>query len=407
MRRDLIRLPDARLVIVDEAHLSTAAVPSHLIAHYRAMGACVLGLTATPASANATPMGALYERLVSGPTLAELIRDGRLVAPSYYAPTTADVSAASIRGGDFTASSLSEMASQTALQGDVVKSWLKLANDRRTIVFAIDVAHARALAAQFRAAGVSVGVVTGADDKNEREAVLEALQDGHIQVVVNVFVLSYGFDCPPVDCVQLARPTRSTTLYLQMVGRGLRTHEGKSDCLVLDHGGTVEALGFAEDDREWVLGKPGQGKGAARDVVTRIREDRAITCRECHHQFAAEKTCPRCGTAPPLAERRYTMSEAELSRIASRDQARAKPSANRETKISFLSQLRAYAATKGYAAGWSVNKYREKFGAFPPDSYVREALPYPPSPETLSWIKSRQIAWAKSRKNPRSAGVSA
>lgn len=398
IQRNLLDLPPARLVIMDEAHLSTSAVPRSILTHYHQLGARIIGFTATPASANATALGDIYQELIEGPSLAQLIAAGHLVPPRYFAPVTVDTSRAQMRAGEFTPKSLTQLADDTALQGDVVENWLKLARARRTIVFAIDVAHARALADQFREAGISVGVVTGADDKPEREAVLKALRDGDIQVLVNVFVLSYGFDCPPVDCIVLARPTRSVTLYLQMVGRGLRIFPGKIDCLILDHGGTVAELGFAEEDRVWTLGKPGKDGAPGRDVVQRPKENRPVDCKTCHHQFSSEhRVCPRCGTEPPKATRAYEMTPEELAEIHSRDAAkRANKDSPREVKVAFLSQLMGHAAQKGLNSGWAAHKYREKFGCWP-NAYQQEAHPVAPTPEVISWIRSRQIAWAKSK----------
>ena len=155
--------------------------------------------------------------------------------------------------GDFATGELSALMSRPKLVGDVVTNWLRIANGKRTLVFACDKAHGAELLQTFRQAGVAAEQSTDADDEATREDAIARLEGGITQVLINCFLLSYGIDIPTVDCVVLARPTRSVVLYLQAIGRGMRTCPGKEHCIVIDHGRVIENLGLPTYDRDWSL----------------------------------------------------------------------------------------------------------------------------------------------------------
>src|SRR5206468_11544118 len=116
----------------------------------------------------------------------------------------------------------------------VVENYLELAADRKALVFAADLNHARSLADMFKARGVSAAWVSGATPLSLRRSFLEKLRSGEIKVIVNCMVFTEGFDEPSLDAILVARPTRSLVLYCQMIGRGLRPYPGKKNCLFID-----------------------------------------------------------------------------------------------------------------------------------------------------------------------------
>ena len=202
-----------------------------------------VGLSATPWTKG---LGKHYDDLIVAATTAELIDKGFLSPFRVYAPAHPDLSAVKIVAGDYHEGQLSEAMSQPVLVADTVSTWLRLGEDRPTLCFAVDRAHARRLADEFEAAGVPTGYVDANTPADERERIGQRLREGQIKVVCNVYCLTTGVDWD-VRCIILARPTRSEILYTQIIGRGLRTAEGKSDCLILDHSDTTLRLGFVTD----------------------------------------------------------------------------------------------------------------------------------------------------------------
>jgi superfamily II DNA or RNA helicase len=148
---------------------------------------------------------------------------------------------------------LAERVDRAELVGDIVSHWHRLADRRKTVVFATNVAHSIHLAEEFAKSGTKAAHIDGSTPKDERDQILQRLSGGEIEIVVNCMVLTEGWDQPDVGCIVLARPTKSMGLYRQMVGRGLRPFAGKDHCLVLDHAGATLHHGFVEDPVRWFL----------------------------------------------------------------------------------------------------------------------------------------------------------
>lgn len=233
------RLPRPDLVIVDEAH--HAASPSQM-AILRWAGSFdhtpTMGVTATMVRGDKRGLGDVWQDVVFSRSIQWAVKAGWLVEPRGRAVVTdhLDLDAAKVSRGDYQDNELGDMVSQDVDQ--IVKAWYEHAIERQTIAFTPNVASAQTLAMEFRAAGVPTGEVYGFTPAAERAVIYNDLHAGRIRVLVSVMVTTEGWDCPPVSCILMARPTRLPGLYTQMVGRGLRPSPGKSDCLVLDVVGT-------------------------------------------------------------------------------------------------------------------------------------------------------------------------
>jgi DNA repair protein RadD len=140
-----------------------------------------------------------------------------------------------------------------ALVGDVVEHWLRHAQRRRTVMFAVDIAHSVHIVRELVKSGVKAEHLDGSTPQTEREAILARLASGETEVVCNVGVLTEGFDLCDIGCIALVRPTRSLGLFRQMIGRGLRPASGKSDVIILDHSGGVHRHGRPDDPIKWTL----------------------------------------------------------------------------------------------------------------------------------------------------------
>jgi DNA repair protein RadD len=143
------------------------------------------------------------------------------------------------RLGDYVEIDLAKAVDKPQLVGDIVSHWHRLAERRKTVVFATSVAHSIHLCEEFAKSGVKVEHIDGKTPKDERDEILKRLSRGEIEVVTNCMVLTEGWDQPDVACCVLARPTKSMGLYRQMAGRIIRPAPGKNHALILDHAGAV------------------------------------------------------------------------------------------------------------------------------------------------------------------------
>jgi superfamily II DNA or RNA helicase len=389
VRRRRLTLPDFDLVIVDEAHLSITAARTALLALWPK--ALRIGLTATPTRKDGRALGLLYDVLIEPATTAELVREKFLVPARYFSLSEPDLSRVQIVAGDYHAGELESAVNRPELVGDVVAHWLKHAGTRRTVVFATSIAHSAALCAEFLRAGVAAEHVDANTPQVLREETFERFRSGQTQVLTNCFLASYGFDLPALSCVVLARPTRSLMLYLQMVGRGLRIAEGKTDCLVLDHSGSVHRHGFAHDERLWTL----HGERALierKKSPAEARETKQLTCPDCACVFAGGRLCPTCGYYFAPKGKEVRTLEGELIEIG------ADLEPEQCDQLAFFAQLRGVAREKNYKPGWAAYKFKERFGEWPPRRF-ESVIAAQPSIETRRWVKSRAIAWLKAREN--------
>jgi DNA repair protein RadD len=210
---------------------------------------------------------------------------------------------------------------------------------------------------------------------------------GALKVVCNVGCLTTGVDWD-VRCIILARPTKSEILFVQMIGRGLRTAEGKADCLILDHSDNHLRLGFVTDIHHDELddGRERQ-KAKPQDAVALPKK-----CPSCSFLKPPKlAVCPCCGFKPePKCQ--VVNRDGELVEFAARG--RVKPAVPVPERQAFYQQLKAIRVQRGFASGWIANKYREKFGEWPPRTFEALAA-MEPSAATRSWVRSRAIAYAK------------
>jgi ATP-dependent helicase IRC3 len=232
------RLGRFELVVIDEAHHAAARSYRDVLEALGAFEDCgptVLGVTATPGRGDGVGLDSVFDEIVYRMSILDGITAGYLCdlrAVRVGLATSFDGVRSS--HGDLENGALGDALLAADAPEHVARAYLKHADGRRAIIFAPTVAVARAMADALQDAGVPAAWVSGTTPRDERAAILEALRSGQLQAVANAMLLTEGFDCPPVDCVITARPTKSSALYAQMVGRGTRLHPGKADCLILD-----------------------------------------------------------------------------------------------------------------------------------------------------------------------------
>ncbi len=227
------------LIVVDEAHHAVATTYRRIFDHFGLFSPdtrrLLVGFTATPYRGDGQGLGEVFQEVAYSRSLEEMIARGYLCpVGGWRVDSDVDLGGVRMRAGDFVESQLAERVNVEERNALVVQALMRLAPERRTLVFCVDVAHAQAVADAFNQAGVAAAAVWGAMPQVERAETLARFSAGALQVVTNCNVLTEGFDEPRVDCVIMARPTQSRLLYAQMVGRGTRLHPDKTDLQVID-----------------------------------------------------------------------------------------------------------------------------------------------------------------------------
>jgi DNA repair protein RadD len=378
-------VPPADEIIIDEVHRWYQFYPK-LLCDPRFADIPIIGLTATPWTHG---LGKYFSKLIIGATTANLIDTGYLSPFRAFAPASPDLSGVRTIAGDFHEGDLGEAMNKTVLIADVVTTWLERAQGRPTLCFAVDRAHAKNLQRQFLQAEVPAEYIDCYTEAPERNAIAQRFHAGEVQVVCNVGCLTTGIDWD-VRCIILARPTKSEILYVQMIGRGLRTAEGKPDCLILDHSDNHTRLGFVTDIHHDKLDEGKDRRSSTRSAPEALPKK----CPKCTFlRPAGVHVCPCCGFEPTPRPKAVHM-DGELIELASRTTVVA---ATIQEWMIFYAELKRIQETRGYKPGWVRYKFEEKFGHIPP--YDFKNLPSAtPTVSTLRWVQSRNIAWAKSRR---------
>jgi superfamily II DNA or RNA helicase len=284
---NLDQIPTLDLLVIDEAHHATS--PSYRAVIERAQQKnpklLLAGLTATPNRGDGTGLREVFSNVADQITLGEMIAAGHLVPPrTFVIDVGAQEALSQVRRTaiDFDMDAVAAILNKTLVTESVIANWKDKAPGRKTIVFCSTVAHADAVTQAFNAAGISAQLIHGELPDAERKARLAAYETGDVQVLVNVAVLTEGYDYTPTSCVVLLRPSSYKSTLIQMVGRGLRTVDPeefpgvvKTDCVVLDFGTATLMHGSLEQE---------------------VNLD-----GEMHNGEAPTKDCPECDAVVPLS----------------------------------------------------------------------------------------------------------
>lgn len=397
-------MPEADLVIVDECHRQHTWL-QEIMASEKWANVPFIGLSATPWTKG---LGNVFQELLIPVTMSDLIDQGYLSPYKVYAAAHPDLTGVKMVGSDYHKHELSEVMSGGQLVADIVDTWKRLGEGRPTLVFCVDRAHAKKVQLRFEQAGIACGYIDKDTEPHEREEQLAKLERGELSAITNIGTLTTGVDAPFVSCVVLARPTKSESLFVQIVGRGLRavyadgmpldTDEQRKaaiaagpapECLVLDHADNTLRLGFVTDIHQAELCTAKRGERSKHERHVALPKE----CPKCTFLRAAKvHECPACGFKP---ERQSKIEEeaGELIQVS-----RAKNAApSRAEKQRFYSELYAFAFERGFKnpRGWTANSYRKRFGVWPQGLIQAPARSI--SPETRSFAKHCLIAFVKSR----------
>lgn len=379
-------IPEGDLVLIDECHRWFRFYEKWL-RDPKWQHVPMIGLSATPWTKG---LGNYYSKLIIADTTANLIKRGLLSDFKVFAPTHPDLTGVSTVGGDYHEGQLSTRMQEGTLTADVVSTWLRYAEGRPTLCYGVDLLHARKLQEQFIAAGVPCGYQDANTKDSERKALKRGFHDGSVKVVVSVGTLTTGIDWD-VRCISMVRPTKSQMLFVQIVGRGLRTANGKDYCLILDHSDNHQRLGFVTDiDASHVALH--EGKTPNSDTTSNIRLPKE--CPQCAYlKPPGNAKCPVCGFVA-TAHSKIEPTPGELVEMKRRAKAATVEIFEPET---FYAQLRRHGLDHGFKPGWAAMKFKEKHGHWPDRALDHHPPAHEVTPAIASWIKSQNIRWIKGK----------
>ena len=294
--RNLRDRPLFDMVVIDEGHHAAARTYTKVINAVLEDNdkAEIVGFTATPNRGDGKGLRSVFNNCAHQIELATLIREGFLVRPKSYVidlGVSDQLDKVTKRGKEYDMQEVASIMDRQVINNRIVDEWKEKAGGRKTVVFCSTVDHAAHVCDAFVMAGIKSNYVTGETDKDERAAMLYDLEFGDTQVIVNVAVLTEGFDAPPVSCIILTRPCSQKGTMVQMIGRGLRILDPelypniiKTDCIVMDFGTSIITHGGLDESANL----DGVDKSIGGDAPTKV-------CPDCGSEVSANtRVCPIC-----------------------------------------------------------------------------------------------------------------
>jgi superfamily II DNA or RNA helicase len=379
---------EADIVIYDECHSSLAPTRKVILDMYKETS-IIIGLSATPCRSDQRPLGKIYQDIVTCSSIKELTEQGFLVPIRYFgADQQPDLENIPIVAGDYNQKVLGTRVNKVKLVGGIIDNWLRIAENRSTVIFATNVKHSLHIKEQFLKVGISIEHIDAKTPPDEREEILNRFKSGETKIVTNVGVFSEGADFPWASCVVLARPTKSLARYIQMAGRGARPFPGKENLILICHSGAIEMHGFLDEKIEWTL----EGKEKAFKKADREGKEKCLSqCRICKEIFSGTSVCPRCGTELQSFGKPIEAVDAELVEL------KARKKTNRDLTNTDKRRLMGMLTWMQYKRGWKPGRtahiYREITSVWP--NKYKDAEPIEPCGELQNLIKYAIIKSAK------------
>lgn len=306
--RRLGKLPAPDVIIIDEAHHAIkGSTWGKLLAEYP--NALKIGVTATPERLSGEPLSDIFDDMILGPSVSELIKMGSLSKYKAFAPPGIDVSQLATRAGDFARGQLAAAADKPTITGDAIREYTRLAAGKQAVAFCVSIEHAKHVAEQFTASGYPALCIDGTMSRELRRDVVRDFREGRIRVMTSCDIISEGFDLPAIEVAIMLRPTKSLALWIQQSGRALRPFPGKEFALLLDHAGNIERHGLPDEDRVWSLEGRLKSKKASKGPTVKV-------CPKCFAaQFSGRASCSFCGHVFDVVSREVQHVEGDLVEV--------------------------------------------------------------------------------------------
>jgi superfamily II DNA or RNA helicase len=252
---EIVQAFKADFIIIDEAHHSIAKSYAKLWNYFPSSKK--LGVTATPWRMDGSGFCNMYNTFIPSMSIKEFLAKGWLAPYDYYSVSSNSdiyqtVNAITEYGsdGDYKVQALENAVDIGNIRAQLLKSYFTYTKNKKGIIYSISRTHSKHICQQYRDAGLRIADIDSDTPQSQRKHLVNAFINGDLDIIVNVDIFSEGFDCPDIDFIQLARPTRSLVKYIQQIGRGLRKN-GNNKCIILDNVGLYNQFGLPDDDRPW------------------------------------------------------------------------------------------------------------------------------------------------------------
>ncbi|MGF1536062.1 MAG: DEAD/DEAH box helicase [Elainellaceae cyanobacterium] len=356
----------ASMVFYDEAHTTAFSQVGQQVLYRTHPGAIHIGMTATPYRLGAGQMGDHFQAMVASPVPSAIQAMGYLSTMKYYGvPAEGQVDLGGVRmmAGDFDERDLKNACDRPELITRIVEEWQRLTPNKRTIAFCVDVEHAEHVALAFRDIGVSADLVAGTTKIKDRQRLYEALRRGDLLVLTSCNVISIGFDEPSVEVGLLLRPTQSTALHFQQIGRVMRIspQTGKTHGTILDQAGNLARLGFPEDIKAYHLPTSLAPRGSGAPPTKQ--------CPLCARIMRAYLTeCPDCRYQWPSVHQICTDDMVELLSDAHL------PQVDEDKMLAFFRFQRRQTFESGQSPSWTRKVFFQRFSRWPRPEWYHHAI---------------------------------
>lgn len=348
--------PKPSLIIIDECHLAVAS--SYLRVIEAAGSPRLLGLSGTPERLDGKGLNQLFDYLVPTCSTGDLIEEGLLAPIRYLAPPPLDLSGLTEFQGEYLEKEAAALLDTPKITGDAIEQYIENCDGRPAVVFCVNTEHAKNVAEAFTKAGYRSTYIDAKSKKAHRKYASEGLKNGELDVVVNVGLWVAGVDIPNIEVVILLRPTKSKTIYLQAIGRGLRVSPGKKCLTVLDHANCIYEHGPPDQRRDWSLQGRQKRKRSGEEAPL------VVNCPRCYLDHPPAPRCPHCGHVYHVAPRGGPMEvdgelvEINLKQAQAEYEKRLRKVEQAQAKT--FEDLQALGERRGYKPGWAHRVWNER-----------------------------------------------
>ncbi|WP_251547902.1 DEAD/DEAH box helicase [Limosilactobacillus caecicola] len=372
LNRHTDQLPEPQLIFIDEGHHAISKSYRKIIDAYP--NAYVLYFTATPIRTGHNQMDQISDDIVVGKSI-KWLTDHHFLAPfRYYGLGDIDRSKLRKANGDYSTASMDE-ALNHQIYGHIVEQYQRLANGKQAVVYCHSIESAKKVTQQFAKAGISAAEIDGDTDQGVRDRLVQKFRDQQLMILANVNLFTEGVDLPNVDCVIMARPTSSLSLYLQFSMRCLNPREGKT-AIIIDHVDNFLNFGLPNEDRNWeaaIVTKDKRKAGSAESGPA------IAQCNFCFGTFYRDQIvnglCPLCGHELKKENKDYKIVNVDLQEIKDNqavkkrkaminkiltNQVLANVADKSPSQLHTLKEFQAYAELHDYSAGWAWYQFNNR-----------------------------------------------
>lgn len=353
LSRHIDQLDEPDLILIDEAHHALSKSYQKILQKFKK--AYVLYFTATPIRTGKQQLDLISDDIIIGQSIKELTKKGFLAPFRYFQPPSGfeikKLKKSST--GDYTQKSMSE-AESSKLYGGIVEQYQKIALGKQAVVYAYSIASAKKIANEFNLNHISAVEVDGSTPENTREHLVNNFKNQKIKILVNVNLFTEGVDLPDVECVIIARPTASLSLYLQFAMRCLNPKPGKT-AFIMDHANCFKTFGYPDDDRDWKQAIITKTKRKS----VKLKTPNNVPIITCDYCFAVVKPndvkngkCPICGNKIKVEKFKEIQKEIDLVEANRKAKKRVERINKKLSELHSYSDLKTYAKEKGYKPGW-------------------------------------------------------